>query len=81
MATFLHSEYPHLMRTQMFINGEWVDGVKTTPVYDPSDLSVIAEVAMAGDSQCEAALAAADAASTSVRATPPVNNWPPACGR
>ena len=56
MATFLHSEYPHLMRTQMFINGEWVDGVKTTPVYDPSDLSVIAEVALAGDSQCEAAL-------------------------
>ena len=59
------------MRTQMFINGEWVDGVKTTPVYDPSDLSVIAEVAMAGDSQCEAALAAADAASASWAATAP----------
>ena len=59
------------MRTQMFINGEWADGVKTTPVYDPSDLSVIAEVAMAGDSQCEAALAAADAASTSWAATAP----------
>ena len=55
----------------MFINGEWVDGVKTTPVYDPSDLSVIAEVAMAGDSQCEAALAAADAASASWAATAP----------
>ena len=53
------------MRTQLFINGEWVDGSKTTPVYDPSDLSVIADVALAGDSQCEAALAAADAASTS----------------
>ena len=55
----------------MFINGEWVDGVKTTPIYDPSDLSVIAEVAMAGDSQCEAALAAADAASASWAATAP----------
>jgi succinate-semialdehyde dehydrogenase/glutarate-semialdehyde dehydrogenase len=59
------------MRTQLFINGEWVDGPKTTPVYDPSDLSVIADVALAGDSQCEAALAAADAASASWAATAP----------
>ena len=59
------------MRTQLFINGEWDDGSKTTPVYDPSDLSVIAEVALAGDSQCEAALAAADAASASWAATAP----------
>jgi succinate-semialdehyde dehydrogenase/glutarate-semialdehyde dehydrogenase len=59
------------MRTQLFINGEWVDGSKTTSVYDPSDLSVIAEVALAGDSQCEAALAAADAASASWAATAP----------
>jgi len=59
------------MRTQLFINGEWVDGSKTTSVYDPSDLSVIADVAMAGDSQCEAALAAADAASASWAATAP----------
>jgi len=71
VATFLHSEYPHLMRTQLFINGEWVDGSKTTSVYDPSDLSVIADVALAGDSQCEAALAAADAASASWAATAP----------
>ena len=59
------------MRTQLFINGEWVDGSKTTSVYDPSDLSVIADVALAGDSQCEAALAAADAASASWAATAP----------
>jgi succinate-semialdehyde dehydrogenase/glutarate-semialdehyde dehydrogenase len=59
------------MRTQLFINGEWVDGSKTAPVYDPSDLTVIADVALAGDSQCEAALAAADAASTSWAATAP----------
>jgi succinate-semialdehyde dehydrogenase/glutarate-semialdehyde dehydrogenase len=55
----------------MFINGAWVDGVKTTPVYDPSDLSVIADVALAGDKECEAALAAADSASPSWAATAP----------
>ncbi len=59
------------MRTQLFINGEWVDGSKTTPVYDPSDLSVIADVALAADIHCEAALAAADAASASWAATAP----------
>jgi succinate-semialdehyde dehydrogenase/glutarate-semialdehyde dehydrogenase len=35
------------------------------PVYDPSDGSVIAEVALAGDKECEAALAAADKAAAS----------------
>ncbi len=55
----------------MFINGAWVDGVKTTPIYDPSDLSVIADVALAGDRECEAALAAADSASASWAATAP----------
>jgi succinate-semialdehyde dehydrogenase/glutarate-semialdehyde dehydrogenase len=55
----------------MFINGEWVDGSQTTPVYDPSDLSVIAEVSLAGEKECEAALAAADAASASWAATAP----------
>ena len=71
MATLLHFEYPHLMRTQLFINGEWVDGSLTAPVYDPSDLSVIAEVSLAGEKECEAALAAADAASASWAATAP----------
>jgi succinate-semialdehyde dehydrogenase/glutarate-semialdehyde dehydrogenase len=59
------------MRTQLFINGEWVEGPKTTPVYDPSDLSVIAEVSLSGEKENEAALAAADAASTSWAATAP----------
>ena len=59
------------MRTQLFITGEWVDGSKTTSVYVPTDLSVIADVALAGDSQCKAALAAADAASASWAATAP----------
>ncbi len=59
------------MRTKMYIDGQWVDGVKTTPVYDPSDLSVIADVALAGDKECEAALVAADSASPSWAATAP----------
>ena len=71
MATLVQFEYPHLMRTQLFINGEWVDGSQTTPVYDPSDLSIIAQVSLAGEKECEAALAAADAASASWAATAP----------
>ena len=47
------------MRTQLYIDGKWVDGSGTMPVYNPSDGSVIAEVATAGDAECEAALDAA----------------------
>jgi len=50
------------MRSKLYINGEWVDGTGTMAVYDPSDGSVIAEVATAGDAHCEAAISAADAA-------------------
>jgi len=50
------------MRTQLYINGQWIDGIGKLPVYDPSDGSVIAEVSIAGDKQCDAALDAADAA-------------------
>ena len=49
----------------MYIDGQWVDGIGKMPVYDPSDGSVIAEVALAGDKECEAALAAADKAAAS----------------
>lgn len=59
------------MRTQMYIDGEWVDGIGKMPVYDPSDGSVIAEVALAGDKECEAALAAADKAAASWAKTAP----------
>ena len=51
--------YARNMRTQLYIDGKWVDGNGTMPVYDPSDGSVIAEVATAGDAECEAALDAA----------------------
>ncbi len=47
------------MRTQLYIDGKWVDGNGTMPVYDPSDGSVITEVATAGEAECEAALEAA----------------------
>jgi len=48
------------MHTQLYIDGQWVDGIGKLPVCDPSDGSVIAEVALSGDAQCEAAIAAAD---------------------
>ena len=50
------------MRTQLYINGQWIDGIGKLPVYDPSDGSVIAEVSIAGDQQCNAAIEAADKA-------------------
>ena len=53
--------YASPMHTQLYIDGQWVDGVGKLPVYDPSDGSVIAEVALAGDAQCDAAIAAAAA--------------------
>ena len=59
------------MRTQMYIDGQWVDGITTMPVTDPSDGSVIAEVAVAGPEQCEAAVAAADRAAADWARTAP----------
>lgn len=59
------------MRTQLYIDGKWLDGSGKLPVYDPSDGSVIAEVSTAGDAECEAAIAAADAAAVSWAKTAP----------
>ena len=59
------------MRTQLYIDGQWVDGNATLDVIDPSDGSVIAQVATAGDAEIEAALAAADRAATSWAKTAP----------
>jgi succinate-semialdehyde dehydrogenase/glutarate-semialdehyde dehydrogenase len=55
----------------MYIDGQWVDGISTMPVTDPSDGSVIAEVAVAGPEQCEAAVAAADRAAADWAKTAP----------
>jgi succinate-semialdehyde dehydrogenase/glutarate-semialdehyde dehydrogenase len=59
------------MRTQLYIDGQWVDGNGTLDVIDPSDGSVIAKVATAGDAQIEAALAAADRAAPGWAKTAP----------
>jgi len=59
------------MRTQLYIDGQWVDGNGTMEVIDPSDGSVIAKVATAGDAEIEAALAAADRAASSWAKTAP----------
>ncbi len=59
------------MRTQLYINGQWVPGASTVAVTDPSDGSVIAQVAIADDAQCEAAIAAADAVTVEWAATAP----------
>ena len=59
------------MRTQLYIDGQWVDGNGTLDVIDPSDGSVIAKVATAGDAQIEAALAAAHRAAPAWAKTAP----------
>ena len=59
------------MRTQLYIDGQWVDGNGTLDVIDPSDGSVIAKVATAGDAELEAALAAADRAAPAWAKTAP----------
>jgi len=59
------------MRTQLYIDGQWVDGNGTLDVIDPSDGSVIAKVATSGDAEIEAALAAADRAAPAWAKTAP----------
>ncbi len=55
---------PQLLKTQAFINGEWVDADSgaTFPVRNPANGEVIAEVAKAGTAETARAIAAADAA-------------------
>ena len=59
------------MRTQLYIDGQWVDGNGTLDVTDPSDGSVLAKVATAGDAEIEAALAAAHRAAPAWAKTAP----------
>ena len=55
---------PSLLRTQAFINGEWVDADsgETFPVYNPATNEVIAEVASVGAVETRRAIEAAEAA-------------------
>jgi len=59
------------MHTQLYINGQWVDGVSKVAVHDPSDGTVIAEVSQANETHCEAAIAAADAVAEAWAKTAP----------
>jgi len=59
------------MRTQLYIDGQWVDGSGTLEVIDPSDGSVIATVATSSDEQNLAAVAAADRVAAEWAATAP----------
>ncbi|MFM8926938.1 MAG: NAD-dependent succinate-semialdehyde dehydrogenase [Rhodoluna sp.] len=48
-----------MIHSDLFINGEWVSTSKRHPVYDPSDNSIIAEIAVAGDAEIDSAIDAA----------------------
>jgi len=59
------------LKTQLFIDGKWLDGISTIAVTDPSDNSTIANVAVAGDEHCAAAIDAASNAFKSWAKTAP----------
>lgn len=48
-----------MIRSDLYINGEWVSTPDRHPVHDPSDNSIITEIAVAGDQEIDAALDAA----------------------
>ena len=53
------------LKTDLYINGQWVKGNGTLPVYDPATGKVITEVQTAGDKECAAAVDAAHNAQAS----------------
>jgi len=57
--------------SDMLIGGEWLPGSSRLPVHDPSDGSVISEIAVASEIECEAAVTAAADAQPSWAATAP----------
>ena len=59
------------IKTDLYIDGAWVKGDGTLPVYNPSTGEVIAEFQTAGEAQCDAALAAAHNAFPSWAKTAP----------
>ena len=50
------------LKTQLYIDGKWIDGASTIPVTNPSDESVITTVQVASDKECALAVDAADRA-------------------
>jgi succinate-semialdehyde dehydrogenase/glutarate-semialdehyde dehydrogenase len=59
------------LKTQLFIDGKWLDGTSSIAVTDPSDNSTIANVAVACDEHCVAAIDAASNAFKSWAKTAP----------
>ena len=59
------------LKTQLYIDGKWVNGVSTLPVTDPSDNSVIANVQVSSDKECADAVDAAARAFKSWSKTAP----------
>ena len=59
------------LKTDLYIDGEWVLGDGTLPVTNPSTGNVIAEVQTAGQSHCDAAVSAAHNAFASWSNTAP----------
>jgi len=63
---------PSLFKTQAFINGQWVDGVKgeTFSVYNPATNELLAEVASVGLNETQSAINDAQTAMVDWRALP-----------
>jgi succinate-semialdehyde dehydrogenase/glutarate-semialdehyde dehydrogenase len=59
------------LKTQLYIDGKWVNGSSTLAVTDPSDESVIANVQISSDKECADAVDAADRAFKSWAKTAP----------
>jgi succinate-semialdehyde dehydrogenase/glutarate-semialdehyde dehydrogenase len=59
------------LKTQLYIDGKWVNGSSTLAVTDPSDESVIAKVQVSSDKECADAVDAADRAFKSWAKTAP----------
>jgi succinate-semialdehyde dehydrogenase/glutarate-semialdehyde dehydrogenase len=59
------------LKIQLFIDGNWLDGTSSIAVTDPSDNSIIANVAVASDEHCAAAIDAASNAFKSWAKTAP----------
>ncbi len=59
------------LKTDLYIDGQWVSGDGFVDVMDPSDGSVITKIATAGYEQCEAAITAAHTAQPSWAKTAP----------
>jgi len=59
------------LKTQLYIDGKWIDGTSTISVTNPSDESVITNVQVASDKECALAVDAADRAFKSWSKTAP----------